>query len=215
MWINDDSAFDYRFLATGALEYQDRQGLYRITWGAAVADWHEFWAQMETLGTLIQDAPEDETIDRLYLLHPRFQHAANRALTLSGIDPAHIAPRLVRWLLFPASADTPAPLVQLNTPSKPHRPPLLGGEPITGRVGLLVALASVCDGNLAEAAKLAQSLPAREAFAALEEINWARASQEQKDKAVIEAERQKIQASWGDVKAAYRKRVREALQNGD
>ena len=182
-WISDDQAFDYRFLPSGALEYQDRQGRYRLAWGASSADYHDFWHYQREMAELLRDCPEDETIDSLYLNHPRFQHVADRLLELSGLDPRHIAPKMIRWLLFPLDKDTPAPLMALNTPAERKHPPLSGGEPITDRVALLVALTAQCDGDLSKAVELARSMPAKEAFAVMEERAWASASAEDKGKA--------------------------------
>jgi hypothetical protein len=196
-WVNDNQGFDYRLLATGALEFRDRQGRYQLVWGCNAQGWHEFWERLELIRELLAQVPEDNTIESVYLEHCEFRRHCDRCLELSGIDPATVSPSLMRWLLFPADGETPAPLAALNSPYPHKRPPLHGGEPVTSRVELLTALAAVCDGNLAEAVKLANSTPARDLMAAMESRAWAMASQDDKDKAVLSEEKRKAAEAMG------------------
>jgi hypothetical protein len=196
-WVDENSGFDFRLLATGALEFRDRQGRYQIVWGCNGDGWHEFWERLDLIRDVLATAPDDSTLESLYLEHPEFRHHCDRCLELSGIDPANVSPTLMRWLLFPADAETPAPLVALNTPYPAKHPPLLGGEPVSGRVELLAALAAVCDGNMADAVALAKSTPARDLLAAMSSKAWALASQEDKDKAVLSEAKRESAAGRG------------------
>lgn len=207
-WIDANDGFDYRLLKTGALEFRDRRGRYQLVWGCNAQGWHEFWERLEAIRDILGDVPEDATLDRLYLEHDAFRRHCDQCLTLSGIDPETVSPLLVRFLLFPLDEDTPAPLVALNTPYPPRKPPLAGGEGITNRVELLAALAAVCDGNMADAVALANSAPARDLMMAMESRAWAMASQDEKDKAILsEAKRESAQA----LKNRRKKRTKKAV----
>lgn len=184
-WIAESDAFDFRLLATGALEYRDRHGRYQLAWGCNAQGWHEFWERLDLIRELLTTAPEDETIESLYLDHDGFRRHCDRCLELSGIPPDSVSPKLMRWLLFPPDDKTPSPLVALNSPYPVKHPQLLGGEPISNRVEFLAALAAVCDGNLAEAVELANTTPARDALAAMASRAWAQASQDDKDRAIL------------------------------
>ena len=146
---------------------------------------------------ILADAPDDTTLTQLYLDHPEFRRHCDRCVELNGIDPEWVSPLLMRWLLFPADGETPAPLVALNSPYPAKHPPLLGGEPLTTRVELLAALAGVCDGNMADAVALANSAPARDLLAAMQSRAWALASQEEKDRAVLSQKKREMAEARG------------------
>jgi hypothetical protein len=196
-WVDNNQAFDYRLLQSGALEFRDRSGRYQLVWGCNGKGWHEFWERLDLIRELLGQVPEDSTIEQVYLEHSDFRRHCDRCLELSGIDPDTVAPRLMRWLLFPSTESEASPLIQLNTPYPAKHPPLLGGEPLSGRVELLAALASVCDGNMADAVALASSTAARDLFAAMESRAWALADQDAKDKALLANEKKKAGAAMG------------------
>jgi hypothetical protein len=196
-WIDENQGFDYRLLQSGALEFRDRSGRYQMVWGCNAQGWHEFWERLELLRELLGQVPEDSTLEQIYLEHCDFRRHCDRCLELCGIDPATVTPRLMRWLLFPGDEQTQAPLIELNTPYPAKHPPLLGGQPLSGRVELLAALAAVCDGNMADAVALANSTPARDLLAAMESKAWTLADQDAKDKALLAAEKKKAGAAMG------------------
>ena len=196
-WVSDDDGFDYRLLTTGALEFRDRHGRYQLVWGCNAQGWHEFWERLDLVRDLLASAPDDKTLSELYLEHPAFRRHCDRCLELNGIDPDWVSPMLMRWLLFPADGETPAPLVALNSPYPAKHPPLLGGEPVSNRVELLAALAAVCDGNMADAVELANSTPARDLLAAMQSRAWAMASQDEKDKAILTQKKREMAEARG------------------
>jgi hypothetical protein len=148
------------------------------------------------LNLLLEESPDDYSLDQLYLEDSRFRHECDRCLDLNGIERDWTTPKMVGWLLFPLDSETTAPLTALNKPYEPRHPPLLGGEPISSRVELLAAIAAVCEGNLADAVTLAKSQPARDLLYAIGEKGWALASQEQKDKAILSAAKQQLRRDW-------------------
>jgi hypothetical protein len=209
-WVDDDNGFDYRLLKSGALEFRDRRGRYQLVWGCTANGWHEFWERLDLIRDLLTDIPPDSTLESLYLEHPEFRRHCDQCLTLSGIDPDDVSPVLMRHLLFPTDAETPAPLVALNTPYPARKPPLPGGDGISNRVELLAALAAVCEGNLADAVALANSTPARDLFTALESRAWAMASDEQKDRAILSEEKRKA----GEAMRGRKKRTKKVNPDG-
>ena len=196
-WVDSNDGFDYRLLKTGALEFRDRYGRYQIVWGCTAQGWHEFWERLDLIREVLATAPSDSSLQELYLDHHAFKRHCDRCLELSGISADWVSPGLVRWLLFPVDEQTAAPLVALNSPYPAKHPPLLGGEPISGRVELLAALAAVCEGNLADAVELANSTPARDLLAAMSSRAWSLASQEDKDKALLSQKKKEMAEARG------------------
>lgn len=207
-WVDDDNGFDYRLLKSGALEFRDRQGRYQLVWGCNASGWHEFWERLGLIRDCLGVAPPEMTLEAFYLEHGEFRRHCDRCLELSGIDPETVSPTLMRWLLFPANTESEAPLVALNTPYPQKHPTLLGGgEGISGRVEFLAALASVCEGSLADAVELANSTPARDVMVAMESKAWGMASQEDKDKALLSEEKRKSGAMMAGRKTRRKKGV--------
>lgn len=209
-WVDSNEGFDYRLLKTGALEFRDRRGRYQLVWGCNAQGWHEFWERLDLIRAILETVPPESTLEGLYLEHPEFRRHCDQCLSLSGIDPNDVSPVLMRHLLFPGDVETQAPLVALNTPYPPRKPPLAGGDGITSRVELLSALAAVCDGNLAEAVKLANSAPARDLFLAMESRAWAMATDDQKDKAILSEEKRKS----GEALRGRKKRTKAVNPDG-
>jgi len=185
-WIAESDAPTYRFRPSGALEFQDRRGRYRLVYGCSVAGYFDFWDYYSDLQPLLSAAPEDSTVDRLYLDCEPFRHACDRCLELSGIDIDWIAPQMLAWLLFAHQAGETlieGALVLLNRPAERKYPPLKGGSAVDSHTKLLSALVNAAGGDMAKAMELAEKLSASQFFGISEELGWQRADAKDKGKA--------------------------------
>jgi hypothetical protein len=185
-WLEDGP--DYRFLPTGELEYRDRWGQYRIAGGCNADDWWLWQAYREEAIQILQETPAQYSLEEVYCSHQRFQYLCRWLLQASGIDPANVAVRQVRRLLFSCRLDgqiVRAPLVSLNEfPAARH--PVPGGEPISDKVKLLSVLAAQCS-SLAELEEVACSRPLREVLGIASELSWAAKTRDDKESAQMEA----------------------------
>jgi hypothetical protein len=201
-WIAESDAPTYRFRPSGALEFQDRRGRYRLVYGCSIAGYFDFWdhySDLQPLLTKALDSDPDMGIDHLYLHCDPFRYACDRCLELSGIDTDWIAPQMLAWLLFAhQSGETviEAALVLLNRPAERKYPPLKGGSAVDSHTKLLSALVNAAGGDMAKAMELAEKLSARQFFGISEELGWQRADTKDKGKA------------WAD------KRIREMAERG-
>lgn len=212
-WIDEDQGFDYRFLKSGGLEFQDRRGRYRLSYGCTAAGLFELQERQEELLELLGAAPESATIEELYHLHPRFRYVCDRVLELNGVEADWVSPRIARLLLFAAKVDgqiVQAPLTVLNRPPERKYPATPGGQPISDKAMFLAVLVSHCGGDIKAAYEVATSAPAREVLALLEERGWAALSDEEKGKARMEAERVRLDAQFGDL----RRKIASGMMGG-
>jgi hypothetical protein len=142
---------------------------------------------MAELGQLVQEADSIDTVESLYLNDRRFRWLCDRVLTLNGLEPEHVRPRDLGWLLFGWMAEdgTPqqSPLALLNTPPEPRHPrQQTADDGPSDFVRMLAAVMSLPDTSPEEAYRAATSLPMRELLGVLDERAWGATPDEEKDK---------------------------------
>lgn len=187
-WIPEADAPTYRFRPSGALEFQDRRGRYQLVYGCTADGYFDFWDYLEKVQVFLQNAPESQSVDSLYVDCDEFRHLCDRCLELSGIDLDWIAPKMIAWLLFAHQVgDTAieAALVLLNRPTERKYPPLPGGTALDSHTKLMAAIVGAAGGDMAKAVELAKALPTKQFFEVSEEINWQRADTKTKGKAWV------------------------------
>ena len=176
----------YRILTNGDLEIAT-MGTWRIVAGCSCRGVFEYADRMAELSELVQEADATDTIEALYLNDRRFRWLCDRILTLNGLEPEHVRPRDLGWLLFGWMAEDgtpqPSPLALLNTPPEPRHPRQhTADDGPSDFVKILAAVMSLPDTSPEEAYRAATSLPMRELLGVLDERAWGAMPDEEKDK---------------------------------
>ena len=196
-----DTAYNYRFLRTGELEFRGRMGRYHIISGCSVVGVFEFEERHAEIRQIAQNAPDDLSVDELYREDERFRYLCDRILFLNGIDLDWVTPKHMSWLIFSrleGKQIVEAPLQTLNKPPQPRHPSAESKTAASDKVALIAAIALHCGGNLDLAYMLASSKPAREILPLLEEVVWLRKTPKERREAEFKAwaksEREKVRA---------------------
>lgn len=176
----------YRILTNGDLEIAT-MGTWRLVAGCSCRGVFEYADRMAELSALVQDSDATDTVESLYLNDRRFRWLCDRILTLNGLEPEHVRPRDLSWLLFGWVAEdgTPqqSPLALLNTPPEPRHPRQTAPDDgPSDFVRMLAAVMSLPDTSPEEAYRAATSLPMRELVGVLDERAWGAMSDEEKEK---------------------------------
>lgn len=164
------------------LEFVAVDGRVRTFYGCSVAGLFEFQDRLAELDQAIAEADGETPIVEMYLQRDRFRHACDRALILNGIQPEWVNPAMMVQMLFDRVENgeiIPAYLRELNRPYQSKRP--IKGKPLTGKAGLIAAIAQHT-GSIAEAYELAQTVPARELLAVMDERNEMNLKPEEREK---------------------------------
>ena len=147
-----------------ALEFNDRHGVIRQTWGCSLLGRGEFFTRLNALLEQLQKAPQDSTIAALYESDQFFRHNCDRCLALNNIDPDWLDNKGVMLTSFLFTHDGKgALLVDLNHPDPP--PPELVDDDEDGEPGTVWdAIASLwgAEEDLQKAMKIAEEMPAKQ-----------------------------------------------------
>lgn len=145
------------------LEFSDRFGIIRKTWGYSLVGRAEFWQRLAKLGEALEAegvtlSNPTGAIARLYESKPWFRHNCDRCLQLNGIDPDWLDGKgvMLSGLLFQHGNEAGL-LVQLNQadPSEGRS----SGEP--GTMNDAIAALWQLEGGFELAWKVADSYPAK------------------------------------------------------
>lgn len=152
------------------IEFKDRYGIIRSSYGCSLKGLSEFTARIEQLQTiLIQEAesnPEITLLD-LYQSHDYFRHCCDRILELNQIDPDWLDAKglLLEALIFSYEGGT-ALLAQLN-----QLPSMGGGKPLGPELDPNAELAATIVSltqSLQQALEIIETHPAKEVIATLD-----------------------------------------------
>jgi hypothetical protein len=154
------------------LEFRDRHGVVRQSWGYSPVGRSEFWqrllklheqveAELEHAKQLTPNVPLAALICRLYESEHWFRHNCNRCLLLNGIEPDWIDGRgvMITGLLFEYEGSE-CLLIRLNSPDSSTKPAVTTNtdEPI-GSVYDTIAALAIIEGSYREALQIASEIP--------------------------------------------------------
>lgn len=150
--------------ALDCVEFCDRYGTIRRSYGCSIMGAEEFRAYHAKLITIIESAITP--LADLYLKDQVFRHCCDRCLELNAVDPDWLDSNglLLEGLLF-VYEDGPGLLVRLNQPNSPAS--ASKGEATAGTADLVASLLAVTE-DLEKALRLARDEPAKPLISILE-----------------------------------------------
>ena len=154
----------YFDLELDCLEFRDRLGSIRQSYGCSIKGLQEYHARLSQLQEILNDANEKETIEGLYLKNEYFRFNCDRCLRLNGIKPKWVNAQILTALLFTYNQGASA-LALLNSPRNPAPE---GSNNISATYGdIVVAIKNYTD-SLSEALDILENRPANEVTEILE-----------------------------------------------
>lgn len=175
--------------ALDCVEFADRFGILRTTYGCSLLGADEFRARLEALTQHLESADQQATIAKLYKQDKFFRHHCDRCLQLNGVDPDWLDAKglILEGLLFTYDNDAGL-LIRLNSTTADPAATAPMTPATTADVGAtLLALSS----DLSKVIEQLNILPAKQVASILE----ARAKQVA-DSADPETKRKKDFQSW-------------------
>jgi hypothetical protein len=152
--------------ALDCVEFADRYGMIRVSYGCSLLGTEEFRARLEALTNSLEAAKGDMTIAKLYKQDKLFRHHCDRCLQLNNIEPDWLDAKglILEGLLFLYEGNAGL-LVRLNS-TEPTQPAAASEEAATVYdVGASLLALSNDLGNVIEQLN---TLPAKQAGRILE-----------------------------------------------
>lgn len=162
------------YIEFARIEFEGVDGVVRTTYGCSAIGAIEFDERTQELRSALGSLDGDESVETLYRSHGRIRHLVNRCLELNNLDPGWVNWDMISQLLFGRRNEdgTVAEgwLITLNKPvSKKSSNVADTTIALTDKAAVIAAIATHC--SIEEAYRLADSVPASELWAVLDNKN--------------------------------------------
>lgn len=154
-------------LPLDCVEFKDRHGVFRRSYGCSLRGLEEFQARIEKIGEIIKAVEDSQaTIASLYQNDEVFRQCCDRSLELNNIDPDWMDREgLIIQSLLLTYEGAPGLLVRLNMP-EPAKTPVESGKSAT--VNDLAAVLLSATNDLKTTLDALRNEPAKEVIGILE-----------------------------------------------